>query len=940
MKKILLLLLLALPCFVMAQSVVLTGKVTDPENLPLEAATVYLSSAKDSTLIEYTISDKSGKWELKTRAITTPVFLKVSFVGFSPFSQKLDGVTKNTDFGTMKMEDKGTTLGEVVIESEIPPVRVKKDTLEFNAASFNVRPDANLQELLKQLPGLEIDENGKMTINGKDVSQILVNGKPFFDKDGKIALQNLPAEIINKIQVTEAKTKEEEYTGKKASGNEASINITIDEEKNKGMFGRLTSGFGTDGRYEHSGLANYFKGDRKISILGSTNNINSTGFSMDEIFDNMSGGRNISAWSDGSSYNINGMQFGGGQGITRSDIIGANYADKWAKGFDGGLNYFYTGSDTKNDNQGKVTTFIPKETESAEDLSYVRENISKANQNRYGHYVNTQFEIKPDTLTSIYIEPRFQKAHNDSHTETTSRSYRLNSGQAMNDNSGIYANETNATSFNNSIVYTRQSKKKKGRFLSIDGTTTNEKGDGYNLNNTVTNNYTYTGGQQGIVQDIRNQVRNTNTAKDNYRLSVSYGQPVTDSSNVYLQVEGWRKSISENRRGFDFNGTSSNYDAYNDALSGYLSTRENTTKPSIGYSVNKNKFSLNLEGGAFFTDFNGRGSYMGQNFTPGQNRVLPAAEAQVQYSFTKSQRLYFDYSYSYDTPTPTELLPVADVINPLTTVIGNADLNFKRYHQVYLGLYNYNWTEKTGYSFYAGGTFYENTVGEDFTVDESARSTIKYLNISGTHEIWLGGNYGKTYKKDAHSYNFSTGLYAQSNLNKGFQNGEMYQTQGYSISPRVNFTYKYGELLTITPSYSFTYYFADYTNYSINTAESVTQRFSLATTSYWPKHIVFGNDFTYTYNSQQASFRKDFFLWNTSIGYNFWKDQLTFKVKVYDLLNQNLGASRTLTSTGISEQLNTVLKRYVMFSLSLKLDKFAGKKGAGAAEAAGSIIAF
>src|SRR5690606_11931928 len=152
-------------------------------------------------------------------------------------------------------------------------------TLEFNASSFKVRPDANVETLLKQLPGVEIDEDGKITVNGKEVNQILVNGKPFFDKDGKIALQNLPANIINKVQVTDTKTKKEEISGDKASGNNSSINLTIDEDKNKGVMLKAMAGYGTDERYESSLMLNYFKGDARLSILGSSNNINSVGFS-------------------------------------------------------------------------------------------------------------------------------------------------------------------------------------------------------------------------------------------------------------------------------------------------------------------------------------------------------------------------------------------------------------------------------------------------------------------------------------------------------------------------------------------------------------------------------------------------------------------------------------------------------------------------------------
>jgi hypothetical protein len=125
-------------------------------------------------------------------------------------------------------------LGEVVVKSEAPPIRIKKDTLEFNASSFKLRPDSNVETLLKQLPGVEIDEQGKIKVNGKDVNQVLVNGKPFFDKDGKIALQSLPSDIINKVQVTDTKTRKEELTKQAASSNNASINLTIDEDKNKG----------------------------------------------------------------------------------------------------------------------------------------------------------------------------------------------------------------------------------------------------------------------------------------------------------------------------------------------------------------------------------------------------------------------------------------------------------------------------------------------------------------------------------------------------------------------------------------------------------------------------------------------------------------------------------------------------------------------------------
>ena len=189
MRYIFTLFLFAITAICYSQNITLKGKVTGPDDFPLESATVYVTIAKDSSVADYTITDKNGNWELKTRPIAKPVFLKISYVGFTNYKQSFDALSADKDFGTLKLADNATTLNEVVIESETPPVRIKKDTLEFNAASFKVRPDSTVEALLKQLPGVDIDADGKITVNGKEVNQILVNGKPFFDRNGQIALK-------------------------------------------------------------------------------------------------------------------------------------------------------------------------------------------------------------------------------------------------------------------------------------------------------------------------------------------------------------------------------------------------------------------------------------------------------------------------------------------------------------------------------------------------------------------------------------------------------------------------------------------------------------------------------------------------------------------------------------------------------------------------------
>ena len=190
-------------------TVIISGTaIDDIIDSPVEAATVYLSLKKDSTLIEYSLTDSQGNFKMEVRKTNEDVFFTISDDLVGEYQIDFSGLTENIDLGRVKLKPLINLEGVVITGA--PPIRIKMDTLEFNAASFKVRPDANVESLLKELPGVEIDEEGKITVNGKEVNQILVNGKPFFDKDGKIALQNLPADIINKVQVTDTKTKKEE----------------------------------------------------------------------------------------------------------------------------------------------------------------------------------------------------------------------------------------------------------------------------------------------------------------------------------------------------------------------------------------------------------------------------------------------------------------------------------------------------------------------------------------------------------------------------------------------------------------------------------------------------------------------------------------------------------------------------------------------------------
>ncbi|MES2410306.1 MAG: outer membrane beta-barrel protein, partial [Bacteroidota bacterium] len=848
------------------------------------------------------------------KKINQPVFLKISYIGYRESKSELLSISENKDFGTIEITEAANKLDEIVIKNETPPIRIKKDTLEFNASSFKLRPDANVETLLKQLPGVEIDAEGKITVNGKEVNQILVNGKPFFDKDGKIALQNLPSDIINKVQVTDTKTKKEEITGQAASSNNASINLTIDEDKNKGLFGKFMAGAGTDKRYESSALVNYFKNKQKVSVLASSNNINATGFSMDEIFDNMSGSRNNSFYtsSDGS-FGLNGMTFGGNKGITHSNLVGINYSDELAKDFDATASYFYAGADTTNKRKANQINFLP-------DGNFATNSISDSKEDKFSHNLNMELEYKVDSTFSFVMTPKFAKSNNKSRSNSHEESLD-DTNQLLNESTSFITNDYDKLSLNNTIDINK-SFRRKGRNISGSVQNENTRSEQDNLTNSNTIFY-----QGSDPDDIRNQTKNSRFITDKYSIGAQYTEPVMDSLSINVSLDVEQEKKVDNKKAYDFDSVLQMYSIDNDALSSYMTSNRNTIWAKSGITIAKKKLNLTVSLGQAITRFDNHSLYLGNNVDLRKNYILPVANVWGGYNFTKTKAIWINYNYEVYYPEANQLLPVENLANPLSTFIGNPELDPNKYHRFYFSFRDFDYATRSGYSIYAGGTIYDNQIVSSTIYDENRKRTTTYENISGTYESWLGFYWNKTIKNGVHSFKFGLGCNGGYDLTKGFTDGQLYEANVFDLNPRVNFSYDYGELFSISPSYRYTLNDTKYSNYIVSSASSFVHKFTMQLTNYWPKNWIFGNDFGYTYNSNIADgYKKDFFLWNTSLSYSFFDKKLMAKVKVYDLLNQNQNATRTISTTSIRDEENIVLKRYAMFSLTYKIEKFAGKE--------------
>ena len=322
--------------------------------------------------------------------------------------------------------------------------------------------------------------------------------------------------------------------------------------------------------------------------------------------------------------------------------------------------------------------------------------------------------------------------------------------------------------------------------------------------------------------------------------------------------------------------------------------------------------------------------YLGKETDLNQKYILPAGNAQIRYKINRSKYFTLKYDYSSSLPSSIQLMPVANLSNPLNSILGNPNLNPTENQGGSLSFKNYNFRSRSGYNLYIKTDFYKNEIVSTSIFEANGKKTTTYVNVDGTNSTSLGGNWNQSIKKEAHVLRYGINLNGNFSFDKGFTNAVLYTTKAVRITPGFYFSYDYGDLLTIAPSYNFTYNETKYKNYKIEASSNVLHKINLQTTTYWPMNWVFGNDFGYTYNSNISDdFKKDYFLWNTSLSYGFFDKKMTLKVKVYDVLNQNQSATRTISPTTIRDEENTVLKRYAMFSLTYKMGEFRGKKKKG-----------
>jgi outer membrane receptor protein involved in Fe transport len=919
MKIKLSLLFVALLCSfatIFAQSPTLKGSLSDTSSSKssLQNATIAILRAKDSILQKFTRSDAEGKFEIKNVQAGSYI-LMISHPDFAEYVDIID-IQKDNDLGAIVMLTKAVVLQNVIVRGS--PIRMKGDTLVFVADSFKTREGATVEDLLKRLPGVQVNAKGEITAQGEKVTKVLVDGDEFFGDDPTLATQNMIAKAVKEVEVYDKKSDQATFTGVDDGEKTKTINLKLKDEFKKGYFGKVKLAGGIPNSWENSAMINAFKDKRKFSVYGKMANTKETGLAWGE--NNQYGGgigTNMEMTDDGDMMMWSqGDDFGGvgsfyGEGLPKAWMGGASYSDKWNSDKNNIVGaYRYQKLNTSGDNTQFSQNIIS-------DTQYLSNEASKNWSSKWRQSGNMKTDITLDSLQSLTITADGSFGKSFSTSELTSRSLMNTSlfqNQIANENERRTSNEGNNGAFNANILYKKKFAKK-GRTLSLNLS------ERYSSNNSTGHLFSrlllYKGGVYSSA-DTTDQRKDNGSNSLNIGARVAYTEPIGKNGIVEASY-GYNLTNSEQKR-LSYDKVDGKFDDLNETFSNDYKFFTGTHKIGAGYRYNYKKLVFgfasdialsNWKQTNVFTD-----SVRSYNFT----NFFPRAN--ISYKLGQYSRLRFNYNGGTRAPSINQLQPVQNNEDPLNIAIGNPNLK-QSFRQ------NFN----MGYNFYQvlkeqglWANLFFNQSNNDFSsydrIDTSGKRTYQTVNVNGNYSF--GGYIGYNFKWKKADINFDFSINPNVSVNNNFVNGTPNKTtnNNYSFSIGAN-QYKdkkYEVRLSIDAGYT-------YSKSSVNKAVVTkywTTTPNISTTIFLPKDFELSTDADYNWRQTTVIFpnNNNAFIWNASLTKKIFKKQdIRLGVKVRDILNQNIGFRRDASSNYISERTYNVIRRYGLATLTWNFNK-------------------
>lgn len=879
------------------QAMVFDGK----NGLPIELGAVRILHIPDSVYVQGSQTDFKGSFML-SKINPGNYTIIISLVGYLNYFQNVTMEHKDIILKNIQLKENAHLLKEIEVKGTAAQMVVKGDTLEYNATAFKTNQNAVVEDLLKRLPGVEISTEGKITVNGQEVKKIRVNGKKFFNDDVEMATKNIPAELIEKVQVLEQKSDMAILTGFEDNDTEKIINLTFKPNRKKGTFGNITGGAGLDLnqdiRYDGNVFLNLIDGDVQTTLTGGGNNTNTSRSSR---------GR-------GGYGNNSGITTTQNMGFNNNTIINPNLK---------------ISSDASSNHTNNETISQTNRESYLKDSTYYNISSTTAHNNGYNANLHMEIEWKPDTLNTFVFQPsiNYNRFFSDSQSEYKNLTDTTRSSWGNNSNVG------NSSSIDGGLgmLYSHKFLSKKGRTFTTNLQT------GFSQNDNESFNYSKN--KTRVDSTLVDQKTLNHSDKYNVSLRMSFVEPLWNLKNFLetsLSLRNTNNISDKNQYNKDLNG---NYTRLDSVYSNNFENRfySETLELNYRYVSKSYNIMLGMKGEpsqtySFRLYENGSQSYLPNevfNFSP---------TARLQYNFGRKKFTRIDYRGQTDQPSVNQLQPVKNNSNPMNITIGNPWLNPSFSHNLRMMYSTFN--DSTFSSFNATlnaqttkdalvtnslydltGKQYSQTVNSSkmpFNINGNIMFNIpliqKRLHFNTNTSVGIDQRYGYS----------SRDLNAQTIKSDSLSKGDLSDTRRYNAGEQISLTFTQ-DLVEIGVRGSFRY---SNTWNNLNPAVQVTKDWGGGgnVIVHLPYNINIGSDLNYTTLQGYSSNAQNQLIWNATLDKTLFKNQGVLSLKLIDILHQQLNIRQTIGDNYIQYNTYNTLTSYFLLSFTYKINKFKGSK--------------